>query len=350
MKTVVKSLSLAMLAALLVVACAAFVGCGESSTPQKSTGAVNIKDATGADFHLDKPVDKVVGTHNPTLNCVVVVGGGGKYLAGFGEKNKADGLYKEVIEDWDKLEQIGKGKNVNYETVAKSGAQLVVLPERQKAMAKDYKDKAGLDSLIALPNKESFDTVKESLERIGAIFGENERVKQVNAEFDKLIKSAKDACASAKDKPSVVFMGDNRYEVATSSMIQTDIIDAVGATNAVSGDYKEGEFAEVDAETIVKFNPEVIWIPAYADYTAEDILADEKLASVQAVKDKKVYKFPSALEPWDYPTASTCLGVCWAAYNLHPDQFSKDKLQQSCDEFYKLLYNKSFTLDQLGVN
>ena len=79
------------------------------------------------------------------------------------------------------------------------------------------------------------------------------------------------------------------------------------------------------------------------------MLNDPKLAEVTAVKNGAVYMFPSALEPWDYPTASTCLGVCWAAYNLHPDLYSKDKLMKSADEFYKLVYGKTFTADELGI-
>ena len=226
---------------------------------------------------------------------------------------------------------------------------LALVPERQESMSKDYEE-CGLKTFVALPNKESFDTIKESLTRISKLFGVEDRAKEVNNEFDKLINEAKDACKSATDKPSVLFMGDDLYEIAFKSMIQTDIIDAVGATNAVSGDYKEGEFATVDAETIAKFNPEVIWIPNYATYTVNDVLNDSKLAGVKAIQNKKVFMFPSGLEPWDYPTASTCLGVCWAAYNLHPDLYSKDKLMSACDEFYKLLYNKTFTADKLKIS
>lgn len=359
----VSFLALATVAAASALLCCSLVACSSGSQeaeeaqepqetqvaePQKDEGAVSITDATGAEFNLDQPVQKVIGTHNPTLNAVVVVGGGGQYLAGFGNKEKADGLYQNVIEGWDDVVSIGKGKDINLEVVASLDADLAVLPERQAAMAEEYA-KVDLNSFIALPNKESFDTVKESLARVGALFGENERVALINAEFDSVVSKASDACAQATDKPSVVFMGDDLYEVAFDSMIQTEIINAVGATNAVTGSYKEGEFATVDAETIVKFNPDVIWIPNYATYSVDDVLNDSKLSEVQAVKDGKVYVFPCSLEPWDYPTASTCLGVCWAANNLHPDLFSEDDLMASCDEFYTLVYGKTFTAEELGL-
>ena len=344
--SILKTLVVVVITALLatcMIACS-----GGSSSSKATTGPVKVTDVTGKEFNLEKPLTKVIGTHNPTLNAVVVIGGGGQHLAGFGNKQKADGLYAKVIQNWDAIESIGTGKNINLETVAKLTPEMALVPERQASMAEEYA-KVGLDTFVALPNQESFDTIKESLLRIGTLFGKEARAKEINAEFDKLIKDAKDTCAKATEKPSVLFMGDDLYECASSSMIQTYIIDAVGATNAVKGDYKAGEFASVDAETIASFNPDVIWIPNYATYTVDDILNDPKLSEVNAVKNGKVAMFPSALEPWDYPTASTCLGVCWAAYNLHPDLYSKDKLMKSADEFYKLVYGKTFTADELGI-
>lgn len=329
-------------------ASSASASASSASASAASAGPIAVTDVTGKEFTLEAPLNTVIGTHNPTLNAVVVIGGGGQHLAGFGNKQKADGLYSEVIENWDDLVSIGKGKDVNFETVASLHADMALVPERQASMAEEYA-KVELDTFVALPNEESFDTIKESLARVGALFGKADRAAAINAEFDKLIADASAACAAASEKPSVLFMGDDLYEVASSSMIQTYIIDAVGATNAVQGDYKPGEFASVDAETIAGFNPDVIWIPNYASYSVEDVLNDPKLVEVTAVRNGAVYKFPSALEPWDYPTASTCLGVCWAASSLHPDLYSQEKLMQAADEFYTLVYGKTFTAEQLGL-
>jgi iron complex transport system substrate-binding protein len=320
----------------------------QTSDSASDTGPIKVTDATGKEFTFDKPVTKVIGTHNPTMNSVIVVGGGGKYLAGFGYKGKADGLYSNVIDNWDEIPSIGSGKDVNLETIAKLNPDLAVVPERQVNMIDEYA-KIDLDTFVVSPLDESFDSIKESLTRLGALFGEDERAESINAEFDEVISEASEACAGATDQPSVLFMGDDLYEVATDSMIQTDIIDTVGAKNAVEGDYEPGKFAEVDAEAVAAMNPDVIWIPNYASYTVDDILADDKLASVAAVQNEKVYQFPSNLEPWDYPTASTCLGVCWAANNLYPDLYTRDQLVDAADEFYTLVYGKTFSAEQLGI-
>ena len=68
-----------------------------------------------------------------------------------------------------------------------------------------------------------------------------------------------------------------------------------------------------------------------------------------AVQNGAVYSFPSALEPWDYPTASACLGVCWAAYNLHPDLYSYEELIEDVNALYDLIYGQTFTEEQIGI-
>lgn len=323
----------------------------ESTTPETEveTTEVKITDVVGREVILDKPASKVVGTHNPSLNAVVVLGGGEKYLAGFGNKDMSRGLYSSVMEDFDGLVQIGKGSNINFETVAATGADLAILPERFKDQVDQF-EKIGVTTIVALPNNESFDSVKTTIETVGKVLGENERASKINGFFDKKITDTQSITAEATDKPTVLFLGGSSpLSVAPSAMIQTQLIEAAGGTNAVSGVEAQGKFVDVNVEQIIAWNPDVIWFPAYVDYTVESLLEDPAWSSINAIKNKKVYKFPSELEPWDQPTAAVSLGVCWATHNLYPDLYSLDDLMGDADEFYKLVYDKTFTSEELGL-
>ena len=108
-----------------------------------------------------------------------------------------------------------------------------------------------------------------------------------------------------------------------------------------------GSFADVSAEEIVGWNPDVIWVPAYADYTVEDVLNAPEFSSITAVQNGAVYTFPSYLEPWDYPSASACLGAAWAAYNLHPEVYTYEELLTDINGLYELLYGQTFTAEQI---
>ena len=107
----------------------------QDASSGKSSGEIKVTDAIGREVTLAAPATKVVGTHNPSLNTAVVIGGGGKYIAGFGNKDMARGLYEEVIDGYNDLPQIGKGKDINMETVMELGADLAILPERFASQA-----------------------------------------------------------------------------------------------------------------------------------------------------------------------------------------------------------------------
>ncbi len=338
-----------MLSLLLIFA---FVACSTEPESEEVTGTTEIKitDVTGREITLPQIATKVVGTHNPSLNAVVVLGGGEKYIAGFGNKEMSRGLYSEVIKNYDDLVQIGKAGNINYESVIATGADLAVLPERFKDQADKFSE-VGVNALIALPNRESFDTVKASLAMIGQALGEDERASAINAFLDSKITKAQEISSKAADKPSVLFLGGSSpLSVAPAAMIQTQLIETAGGTNAVSDVDGEGDFIEVNIEQIIAWNPDVIWFPSYTDYTAEDLLNNPAWSSIDAVKNKKVYRFPSTLEPWDQPTAALALGISWATYSLHPDLYTFEDMMGDADEFYNLVYGRTFTAEQLGVD
>ncbi len=310
---------------------------------------IKVTDMTGRELVFEEPASKVVGTHNPSLNAVVVLGGGDKYIVGFGNKDMARGLYDRVINDFENLIQIGKGKNINFETVVSTGANLAVIPERFKDQVGEYEN-VGVPGIVALPNDESFEKVKETMTMLGKVLGETERADKINKFFDKKIADTKAISSKGTDKQKVLFLGGSSpLSVATASMIQTELIEAGGGINAVSGIDVKGSFADVNIEQIIAWNPDVIWFPTYVEYTAEELMNDPAWGSINAIKNKAVYKFPSELEPWDQPTAAVALGVCWATHSLHPDLYSADDLKKDVDEFYNLVYGKTFTSEELGL-
>jgi iron complex transport system substrate-binding protein len=328
---------------------------GETPSPPEATEPaeptkITVTDVIGRVITLDKPASAILGTHNPSLNTGIVLGGGDKYIAGFGNKKMADKLYDYVMEDYESIVQIGMGKNVNYETVVSLGKNNVaILPERFKDQAEQY-EKVGIKAVVALPNTESFDTIKNSLEIVGKVLGEDKRAATINAFIDNTISEVKALASKAQRKASILFLGSSSpLSVATDSMIQTDIIAMAGGANAVRGVDVKGSFAEVNIEQIIAWNPEIIWIPKYAKYTVESLLKDPKWSGIRAIKNKAVYQFPSEMEPWDYPTASAVLGLSWGLHSLHPELYSLDDVMKKANEFYDMVYGVTFTAEQLGL-
>ncbi len=308
-----------------------------------------LVDVIGREVILTEAATKVVGTHNPTLNAAVVLGGGEKYIAGFGNKEMSRGLYDAVMDDFDGLVQIGKGGNINFETVLATGADLAIIPERFKDQVEQF-EKVGMKVIVALPNEESFDTIRQSLTLLGKALGASDRASQILGYLDDRIENAKQISSSVTAKKRVLFLGgSSALSVAPAAMIQTQLIEVAGGINAVSGIEGTGDFIEVNIEQIINWNPDVIWYPAYASYTAEDLINDPSWSSIKAVRDKEIYAFPSKIEPWDQPTAALALGIAWATHNLHPDLYTIEEIMKDVDQFYNLVYGITFSVEQLDI-
>ena len=247
MRNLKRSLKKVVVFMLLVSIVTMFVACNPKTSDEssKSNGSttvtstesekIKITDVIGREVVLDKPATKVVGTHNPSVSSVIVLGGGDKYIAGLGNKEMCRKLYTLVMDDYDSIPQIGKGKQVNLETVESVGADLAIIPERFKDLVDEF-EKIDIPVIVALPNNESFDTVKNTISIVGKALGEDERADKINEFFDKKIADAQKISKKAKSNQKVLFLGSSSpLSVAPSAMIQTQLIEAAGGTNAVSG-------------------------------------------------------------------------------------------------------------------
>ncbi|MCL1805551.1 MAG: stalk domain-containing protein [Clostridiales bacterium] len=322
---------------------------GSAAAPPQAGASVSITDVMGRTVTLPKPAAKLVGTHNPTLNIAIILGGGGKYLVGFGNKNMAGGLYGYVYPEIDDVLQIGRGREINMESVVQAGADLAILPQRFADLAESF-EAVGVPAAVILPNSESFETIKASIALLGTLTGEEDRAAQINRFFDGKISEAKAVAQKVTDKPKALFLGaSSQLSVANGLMLQSEILETVGAVNAAKNVGGSGDFQEVSVEEIIGWNPDVIYIPAYAQYTVDDLLNDRAWGSIKAVKDKRVYVFPSALEPWDYPTPSAAIGLVWLLHNLYPELYSMDQVLKDANEYYNMIYGQTFTLEQLGL-
>jgi iron complex transport system substrate-binding protein len=284
------------------------------------------------------------------MNIAVILGGGGQYVFGFGNKAMAIGLYDHVFPELrDDVLQIGSGREINFETVLQVGADLAILPERFAALADDFEN-IGIPAAVILPNAESFDTIKNSVTMLGTLLGEDERAAQINAFFDSRIAAAQGIAARITEQPRAMFTGGSSpATVANGSMLQSVILETAGAVNVARDVAGTGGFVEVDIEEIIGWDPEIIFIPAYASFTVEELLGDPAWASIQAVRDGKVFVFPSHLDPWDFPTPSVAMGLVWLLNNLFPELYSMEQVIRDANEYYQLVFGQTFTAEQLGI-
>ena len=65
--------------------------------------------------------------------------------------------------------------------------------------------------------------------------------------------------------------------------------------------YRGYLLATISYEQLLAYNPDVIIIAPSADYTKDDIINNNKLSAISAMKNRRVYVMPDSFEAWDAP-------------------------------------------------
>ena len=105
----------------------------------------------------------------------------------------------------------------------------------------------------------------------------------------------------------------------------------------------QGFWADVSPEQIARWDPQVIFLGSYLDvYDKDKIFTLPQFQTVSAIKNRRVYTFPSNIGWWDYPAPHCVLGVVWTAKTLYPHLFEDLDLTQTANDFYHRFMGYSF--------
>lgn len=313
----------------------AMTSCGSGEGGKSA--AVSFTDQMGREVQLDQPAEKIVSCYYITTYACMALGIDDKLVA---IEKKADTrpIYRMAGEELLKLPQVGTMKGIDIEAIAETEPDLVILPMKLKDNVDALTD-LGIEVMVV--NPESQEELLEMLQLMGKAAGAEDASEKLAAYYEEKL----DFVESLGDTELDVYMGSNSsyLETAPETMYQSALIEAAGGDNAaddIEGDY----WTKVSYEKILEMNPDVIAIPAGAEYTKEDVMNDSQLASVKAVKNGRVYQMPSGIEEWDSPVPSGILGTMWMASVLHEDKYGFDEFTSDAVEFYKEFYG--FDLDR----
>ena len=92
-------------------------------------------------------------------------------------------------------------------------------------------------------------------------------------------------------------------------------------------------------EQVLEWNPEII-ITQGTTNAYETILSDPNWATIDAVKNGRVYKMPSLPYSWADrpPSVNRFIGLHWMANLLYPELYDIDIVEVAID-YYKVMYH-----------
>lgn len=321
-------------------------GCSSSSKDNKeSKSNIVVTDALDRKVEIKGTPQKIASSYYISTALLVSLGVQDKLVAVEG-KAKTRELYKMAAKNILDLPSIGNAKNINVEEIAKLKADLVIIPTRLKNFIPKL-EKLNIPVIAIEP--ETLDGFINTVNVISKAVGKEERGKELVDYYNKTIDKVKDLTKNIKDKKSVYLSGtSNVLRTCTGKMYQNYLINTCGGIN-VTSNLKDGYWANISVEELIKYNPDKIYIVEYAKYSKDDVLKDKRLQGIKAIKNKQVYVFPSKIEPWDYPTPSSALGMLWTVNNLYPEVYSSKDYEKAAKDFYKKFYGIEVNKEDIGL-
>lgn len=179
----------------------------------------------------------------------------------------------------------------------------------------------------------------------GYMTGRNDRAQAILKAQSDILKEL-DGKVAKLDKaklPSVLHIDKVADQIQVIANGSQDL-SLSGVTNPAADGTGEW-WRTVDFEQLLVWNPDIIIIPAYADdLNPKDFFDNPVLASLKAVKDKRVYKQPVFARTPDAP--EIFLTSEWLAAIAHGADFAPDFKKQIGDT-YKLIYGAALSDEQV---
>ena len=355
-------LSLVLSLALLLSGCAA--GPGESvppsaePTPPAATqpvepepaqteppqGPVTVTDQAGRTVTLEKPAEKIVSCYYLVTASLLTLGQKDK-IVGIEMKAGSRELYKLAAPEFLDLPGVGSGKETNIEAIAALEPDLVLLPSKQLEAAETL---AGLGIPTAVVEPESYEAFNELITMLGALCGCEDQAAELTDYYNGVVERVS-ALTKDAERPSVYLCGEASWlRTCAGGMYQRELIELAGGA-CVSAELPGTKWADISAEQLAAWDPEVMFSVSYAEYALDDIRGDAALTGVRAVAEDRLYTVPSEIEAWDYPQPSSILGLLWMTHMLHPELVSREEYVSEAQAFYQTYFGLEVSKEQLGI-
>lgn len=341
------------------------VGCGgkdkqtvdsqtNQTTSSEEKNATRIfTDSAGREVEIPNKITKIAPSGSTaqlvlyTSSPDLLVG-----LAGPFSKNA-----KPFIEEkYQKLPEFGqfygKKANLNIEALSVAAPDVVIDIGEAKKTVKEDMDK--LQEQLDIPTvfiEANLSDMPETYEKIGELLGDASQTDQLSAYCEKVLTQAETVRNELKEseQKSIYYASGNAgLNTNAAGSFHAQVIDQIGAKNAAVG----VEITSKGGGTVISMEQLIQWQPDYIVAETKDlyelITTDDSWKELTAVKDRKVYKVPTA--PYNFmgtpPSVNQIIGIQWLGQLVYPEKYQLDT-EKSVEEFYELFYHFKPTSEQI---
>ncbi|MGH3797976.1 MAG: ABC transporter substrate-binding protein [Pseudonocardiaceae bacterium] len=244
--------------------------------------------------------------------------------------------------------------SINSETLLKLRPQVFIMTNLTKGLLPTL-TQLGIP-VVEVNGATNGPSMEATVDLVADVLGGNApaRAKQFASDYENNVRLVESRTASLprSGRPAVYYApGPNPTTTVGSGNIITESIDEAGGQNIAAahgiGASQGGSFAfpTITAEDLLSWNPQVI--VAISKKIQQQFISDPKYATLDAVRNHRVYACPTGIFAWCASSSEAALQPLWMAKTLHPDLFPALDVAAAVKDFYAKFYRYDLSAQQI---
>ena len=334
---------------LLILSAFALTSCGGEEAdydPLEGVETITFTDDCGREVEIPKTITKAAPSGSVSQMVLMTIAP--ETLVGLSATPSSDQLdyFPEYTWELPTFGQFyGSKTNLNMEALIAAQPQVIIDIGDKKTSHKSDMDK--IQKQTGIPTifiETTLDKMPGAYRTLGELFGKEDKGNEFADYIEKTVAFANEQAEMIPDaeKRSVYYgTGASGLDCNADGSVQADVIDIIGAKNAVVGTEvsDKGGGTLVNMEQIYNFDPDVIIVTFDGIY---DIIAngDKSWAELSAVEKGDYYEIPGIPYNWmsGPPSINRILGIWWLGNLVYPNAYDYDMVEKT-REYYKLFFD-----------
>lgn len=318
--------------------------CGLPAFAEGGEAGVTLTDQGGFEVTVPPSPSRVVIAGLPPFTSFYLqfVGDVGS-LAGMPAWSVNEPVWVDrVFPGLDQVATVGAGPNFEVEEVLALSPDLIFCStgaeEKYLALRESGIPTIGLDSTAEGIN--TLETAKGWFALLGQAFGMEEKADALIAYTDMIASDVAERLSGLQTKKTGLMLPDyseNALEVSNDEYYGGFWLEMGGLENVA----KDVVGWNASMEEILAWNPDVIFLSAFSEYTPAQMMADDAVpghtwSGTRAGADGAIYKFPVGLFNWYALSPDAALSLLWQASSSYPELFADVAMTTELKDYYAL--------------
>jgi iron complex transport system substrate-binding protein len=314
---------------------------------------VTITDSLGRRVAVPARVERIISLEPEITRIIVALGGGDRLVSIDFFLRHFDHLFSIVFPRGGDLPVVSnQGQDLNYEMALRLRPDVVFTSpsEFQSADAMQTRLRA---PVAALASVGKFDGLLGEIKIVGRMIGREERAEELVGYFrDRISSIGRRVGQTPEEKRPRVYLA------FWGSLLRTPVayepVEAAGGRNCAAAllpSYMGTAGTTVPIEEILRWDPDLIlvqgnYLPSERSVTVEGILSDARLASLRAVRERRV-RYTFGFWYWWDP-ALVLVETLYLARLFNPERFPDFDLRREGDRVFRKFYGIDGAFSKLG--